>query len=205
MRCLCLFVLLLAGCDRGAPPPSAEPSAEPALPPGLLDSAPAGPDEAVLRARAERVVPAAFGTAGPLRYRDLRTGADNAVCGEASADDIPAAAGAYRRFIVSDDGIVWVAPAAQLAFDGPADAFAARWIDSCATTEELRRLRETLGEPPPAPALPDPPSVPLDDSAEPSIDDLAPAPEPLPPPPPRRPPPPATIDSFANSVSKDEG
>ncbi len=202
---MCLFLLLLAACDRGRPPSVAEPSAEPGLPPGLLDVAPAGPDEALLRARAERVVPAAFGTEGPLRYRDLRAGADDAVCGEASADDIPAAAGAYRRFIVSADGIVWVAPAAQLAFDDPADAFAARWIDSCATTEELRRLRETLGEAPPAPAIPEaPPPVPLDDvPAEPSPNDLALPPEP--PPPPRRPPPPATIDSFVNSVSKDEG
>ena len=204
MRCLCLFLLLAAACDRGRPPSSVEPPAQPGLPPGLLDVAPAGPDEAVLRARAERVVPAAFGTEESLRYRDLRAGADNAVCGEASADDIPAAAGAYRRFIVGADGIVWVAPAAQLAFDDPADAFAARWIDNCATTEELRRLRETLGEPPPAPPLPEVVAQePLDLPAEPALEDLAVPPEPAPAP--RKPPPPATIDSFVNSVSKDEG
>ena len=215
MKQLFPILLLLASCsgqndDDAASETSARNDAALASEPVL----PTGEDAAAIQAKVSRAMALALPDAGSAQYRGVRAGAGGAACGEVAAGK-GAAAGAFRPFVVTPDGIAVIAPGAAIDWQDPDDFVADAWIRWCATPEELQRLGPQLqsaainsaaaAAAAAAPAA-DEPDLPLPPVLEqgPGAAEPAPAPAEKAAPPPARKSeaPPPRIDSFFNSVDR---
>ena len=190
-----------AGSEAGA---GAAPGSEPMLP--------TGEDATAIQAKVSRAMAVALKDAGSAQYRGLRAGAGGAACGEVATGGKGAAAGVFRPFIVTPDGIAVIAPGPAIAWEDPDDFVADAWIRWCATPEELERLGPQLQSaainsaatavPANEPDLPLPPVLEGPPAALPTTP--PPAEPPAPRPARKSDAPPPKIDSFFNSVDRGE-
>lgn len=205
---LLLPLLLLSGCGAGSPdapeedPGAASPGA--AVADGALPGGDGGDGGlSAVEALIARAMPAVLPDPAKARYRDVRAGVGGAACGAVATPGPGGGEGPFRPFVVTPQGVAVVATGPAIAFDDPSDFLADAWIRWCASPEELQRLGPELKR---AAALPPPLPEP---ALEPDLV-AAPAPAqptaPAAPPPrePRRPPPPPQIDSFLNSVQRND-
>jgi hypothetical protein len=210
MKKLLPILALLASCNNQADEeevaetPAGEVAA--AAPAGL----PGAQDMAALQAKVSSAMAVGLPGAASAEYRALRPGTGGSACGEV-ATQAKGAAGIFRPFVVTPDGLAVVASGPGIDWEDPDDFVADAYIRWCATPEELQRLAPQLQsaaaksaaamKPPEEEAdLPLPP-VREDPAAE------VPPPAAVPPPPPPKkgpPPPPPRIDSFFNSVDRGE-
>ena len=209
MKKLLPILALLASCnsqpgeeDASAEAGGGDPAAAaPAPPPGT-------PNAAELQAKVSRAMAVGLPGAATAEYRALRPGAGGAACGEVATQE-KGAAGIFRPFVVTPDGLAVVAAGPAIAWEDPDDFVADAYIRWCASPEELQRLApqlETaaaksaaaLKAAAPEPDLPLPP-VREDPAAAAAPPETA---EPAPPPRRKAPPPPPQIDSFFNSVDR---
>jgi len=198
--------LALAGCG-----PSAGPTGE-------GGEAPAGQAAAVpeanaaaaaqLETRASSALRAALGVA-PTRFVNLRSGANNAICGVAETLPSATSPGGPRPFLVTASGDAFVSRSETLGLEDPTDPFPNLYVQYCATPEEVQAIQARLArmgasdvQLPPGPAdnLPLPPDLPPGPAAEPPS---GPAP-PAPPAQPRRHSQPRDDGSFLNAVVRPE-
>jgi hypothetical protein len=210
MKKTLMILLILAGCGS-KDTDEAEEAAPAADPP--LTASPLGPDPAQLQAVVDRAMPLAIPDAAKAQYRNIRAGAGGTVCGEVSTPAAKGAQGPFRPFLVTDSGIALVSERPAIDFADPDDVLADGWIRWCATPEELRALGPTLEaaaagragstsevsalEVPSIEAIPIlPPSALPANAALPA--EAAPKPKGSEPPPPPR------IDSFFNSVQRQQ-
>lgn len=209
MKKLLPILALLASCNGqadeenvAAEAPAENAAAAPAAIPGAQDAA-------ALQAKVSRAMAVGLPGAATAQYRAIRPGTGGAACGEVATQE-KGAAGIFRPFVVTPDGLAVVAAGPAINWEDPDDFVADAYIRWCASPEELKRLAPQLqsaaaksaAEMTPPKEEPDLPLPPVRDDAG------APVPPPAaeaPPPPPRKkgpPPPPPQIDSFFNSVDR---
>ena len=197
--------LAAAACGSGGGPGGNSAVLPESVPMNL--SADLSPEEA---ARVQGRVETAFRVAitDPiLRYANVRHGVREAICGEVETAAAGGAGTGLRPFIVTPSGEAFVSATPALRLDEPTDPFPDVYMEYCASTEELRAIRqrmEGMRPPPPPPvettipgAPPPPPLVPVEEGNE------ADVPPRQPPPAPSRPRPrprPQGDDSFYNAV-----
>jgi hypothetical protein len=198
-----LILLLLAGCDSGAPEAElpqdgvAVPAAA-AEAPGLLSPA---QQAAQNRQRAAQALAAILFDPKSARYSDLIEGAAGAVCGRVDSRQADGKYAGPRPFVVTPEGVAVINTGTQVMFDDPEDIFPDFYIRWCASPEELRGIGPRIAT---AGGLPDVPAA--AELAE--MVEAAPAPPPTAEPPsPResaKAPPPAQPggdeDSFSRAV-----
>jgi hypothetical protein len=210
-RLLPTLLLLLASCNKqaeeddnfaGTELPSA--GVAPAAVPGTQDAA-------ALQERVIRAMAVGLPDSAGAQYRGLRAGAGNAACGEVAAAS-GAVAGIFRPFVVTPEGLAVVATTATIAWDDPDDFVADAYLRWCATPEELQRLAPQLqaSAAKSAAAAVNSAAEEADLPLPPVRDETPPVPAPaietpMPPPPARKKDaPPPRIDSFFNSVDRDD-
>jgi hypothetical protein len=160
-------------------------------------------DAARIQELIARAMPAAMPDAKDAQYRNLRTGAGGAVCGEVASKPAGNAAPLFRPFVINPQGFAVVAATPKLAYDDPGDFVADAWIRWCASPEELQKLAPQLHR-----AASDPSALPMNGVDAATSGELPDTPPPAPPPPaphPAKPPPPANVESFFNSVQHKGG
>jgi len=140
-----LLLLLLAGCGSDAPEQGGEePLAPPPLPDLNVSTNAAEVDPAMLQARVDAAMKAVLQNPGSARYRNVRMGLVDTICGEVD----PARKGGGRTgflpFLVTPQGAALIARSPNLSFDDPTDTFPDLYIRWCATDEELARLGPKL-------------------------------------------------------------
>ena len=211
MKKLLPILALLASCNSQAEEENA--AAETSL--GNTAAAPAGlpggQDMAALQAKVMRAMAVGLPGADSAEYRNLRPGTGGSACGEV-ATQAKGAAGIFRPFVVTPDGLAVVAAEPSIDWEDPDDFVADAYIRWCASPEELQRLAPQLqAAAAKSAAAMTPPEddadLPLPPVREGADEESPPPPEPVPTPPPSKkakPAPPPQIDSFFKSVQRGE-
>jgi hypothetical protein len=144
MRLLYPSLLLLSACDASPPAGSSAGGADDR---SSAEANAAGTNEQVpspLQARAESALAASFRPGEQLILRNLRLGSGGAICGEVATQALLGLAGAFRPFIVAAAGDALVSQTSVIDFGDTQSTFPDRWIEACASPEELRRLENVV-------------------------------------------------------------
>ena len=192
-----LAFLLLSGCGSEQ---AADVQEEPeAVPPPLPDIGNnIAVDMEALQGRVDEAMRAVLQDAKGARYRNLRLGVADTICGEVDPRKKGGGHSGFRPFLVTPDGVAFLASGPRLTFNDPADNFPDLYIRWCASEEELKRLGPQLDRSIAIEAGPDGALGNLEAIPPPEIEP-APAPQqPLAPPGERK----GTGDSFFDAVRK---